>query len=650
MAGTTFQREFGGGGAGSVTLANGMSIETALAPANRQLWLSTDIVAAGPELALDARVPISILEGRFGGVADCFQNSTTITVTSGSPTGTLGVASAGLAAGHTVCIDGVGNLIVASVSGTTVTFTTNAPVSGATKKFMWGTDNTTAFNLFFAYCLANARMGFVPNGRYLITGTVGIPEPGDSTGLAGLTVIWGGAATNAMRLSYMAKSAGSTVVWGGAVGGTMMLFSRTTFVHFMGGLALVGQPSHDPSSVFTAFCNRAGLGFHLSQNGTPLVGTGYVTIDEIVFGDMTQAMQFGTNTTDDNTDTSVIRRMRINRCDNGVLFKHQQCLGYEFGWTHAVSVPGYVFKTENGGAIKWGSLYFTACGTATADATADTYGLDLTSSINGCSFRVDVMRIETGTVRAVAVRNCWTHLQFGLFTEANTSNMDKTLFLMESGTIEIQGGRLLSSKSIGETPFSLKMDGNSRQPRLEFNNVSMPTANWSNLLTVESNTIMDVTVRAPKDTNNTAYPVRHTRLERGPVVIGGPTTDATTATRLDPMWRLGGTGYTNSYSPRVPKGVSVVAVTVVGDRGNNTPSVFKRRYTLYRDASNAVTVVNTETIGTDIVVGTDQIFSFTISGANAYTCNLQVKGTAATTVNWRASFVLEALYVLTPDY
>jgi hypothetical protein len=49
-------------------------------------------------------------------------------------------------------------------------------------------------------------------------------------------------------------------------------------------------------------------------------------------------------------------------------------------------------------------------------------------------------------------------------------------------------------------------------------------------------------------------------------------------------------------------------------------------------------------------VGTDQIFSFTISGANAYTCNLQVKGTAATTVNWRASFVLEALYVLTPDY
>jgi hypothetical protein len=549
-----------------------------------------------------------------------------------------------------MCIDGVGNLIVASVSGTTVTFTTNAPVSGASKSFMWGTDATAAFNAAFAYCLANAKTLFVPNGRYLITGTVGIPEPGDGTGLSGLSVIWGGAATNPMRLFYMAKSAGATIVWGGAAGGTMMQFARVIFAHFMGGLALVGQPSSDPGAVFTPFCSRAGLGFHLSQNATPLVGTGYLTIDEIVFVDMTQAMQFGTNSTDNNTDTSIIRRMRLNRCDNGVLFKHNQCLGFQFGWIQAVSVPGYVIKTEDGGAFDIGSLYFSACGTASADATADTYGLDLKSSINGFSFKVGVMRIETGTVRAVAVRNSFTHCQIGLFTEANNASTDKTLFLQESGTLQIQGGRILSFKSAGETPFNLKMDVNSRQPRLALGEVAMPTASWASLFTIDPSAIADISVVAPRDSNNTAHPVRHTRLERGPVTIGGPTTDAATATRLDPMWRLGGTAYVNSYGPRVPKGVSVVAVTVVGDRANNTPSVFKRRYTLYRDASNAVTVVNTETIGTDIVQGTDQLFSFTISGANAYTCNLQVKGTAATTVNWRATFVLEALYVPTPDY
>jgi hypothetical protein len=186
----------------------------------RSSALATALATTTVQAALDSRVPVSVLDGRFAGgaVADCFQNSTTITVTSGSPTGTLGAVSAGLAAGHTMCIDGVGNLVVQTVSGTTVTFTTNAPSSGSAKRFMWGTDNTAAFNAFFAYCLANAKMGFVPNGRYLITGTIGIPEPGDSTGLSGLTVVWGGAATNPMRLAYMAKSAGSTIIWGGAVG------------------------------------------------------------------------------------------------------------------------------------------------------------------------------------------------------------------------------------------------------------------------------------------------------------------------------------------------------------------------------------------------------------------------------------------------
>jgi hypothetical protein len=44
------------------------------------------------------------------------------------------------------------------------------------------------------------------------------------------------------------------------------------------------------------------------------------------------------------------------------------------------------------------------------------------------------MRIETGTVRAVAVRSTTTHLQVGMFTEANNSSTDKTLFFMAGGT------------------------------------------------------------------------------------------------------------------------------------------------------------------------------------------------------------------------
>jgi hypothetical protein len=649
MAGTTFQREFGANSSASnVMLADGTSIETALGAANRQTWLSTDILATGPETALDYRSPVSILDVRYGGARDCTQPQTFLTVTSGSPTGTLSSATAGLAAGHTVCIDTVGNLVVASVVGTTVTFTTNAPSSGSVKKFIYGTDNTTPFNNFFTAC-AEGKTGYIPSGTYLITGTIGILEPGDATGLQGLTVYCGGAGINTMRLADIGKSGGTTIVWGGAVGGTMMQFARISFVRLVGGLALVGQPSHDPSGVFTVFCNRAGLGFHLSQNATPTSGTGYMSTDDIVFGEMDLGIQFGTNLTDNNCDTSLINRMVFWRCTNGLIIKNTQGLSYRFNWIHAVSVSGYVAKSEGGGGVEIGSLHLSSCGTASGTAANDTYCIDLLSNASAYIFKIALLRIENTTVRVVALRGQQAHLQIGMFEEANNASTDKTLFYMLSGTLQILGGRILSVKSSGEPTFSLSNDSGAKAPRLAIRDTAMPSFDWSKLFTFASTCIADVSFENTRDLNQIVQENRHTRLERGRVVIGGNTTDATTATRLDPMMRLGGTSYLYSYSPRVPKGLCVIAVSLIGDHGANTPSVFKRRYTIYRDGSGTVTVVATETIGTDTVQGTDQLFSFGVD-ATQFTCNLQVKGTAATTVNWRATFVMESIYVVTPDY
>jgi hypothetical protein len=438
MAGTTFQREFGGGSAGAVTLANGMSLETALAPANRQTWLATDVLAAGPARALDARIPISILDVQFGGVADYYNRGGSITTTSGSPTATLSFTIALLQAGHTMSIDGIAApLIVLSVVGTTVTFTTNAPTSVASARLTFGTDNTAAFNLFFAYLLLHNIAGYVPAGRYLITDTVGIPEPSSGAGWHGPMIHWGGASNIGGRLAFQDLGGGASLIWGGAAGGTMMLFSRTLFTHFTGGLSLVGQSSTDPSGVFTLFGNRAGLGFKLSQDSTPTAGTGYLTIDTISFVDIDAAMQFGTNTSDNNTDTTVINRLVIWRCTNGVSFKHIQCLAYRFNWVHAASVPGYVFKSEGGGACEIGSLHFSSCGTAVnGSATTDTYGLDLNAGVNDWTWKVAVMRIEGATVRAIALRNTTTHLQIGMFTEANNSSTDRTLFYLQAGTLQ----------------------------------------------------------------------------------------------------------------------------------------------------------------------------------------------------------------------
>jgi hypothetical protein len=598
--------------------------------------------------ALDYRSPISILDPRYGGARDCTQPGTTITVTSGSATGAIGSAVAGLAAGHTVCIDGVGNLVVASVAGTAITFTTTAPSSGSAKKWIYGTDNTAAFNAFFAACAAG-QPGIIPSGTYLITGTIGILEPGNSTGLQGMTVYCGGAGINTMRYADIGLSGGTTIVWGGAAGGTMMQFARISFVQLLGGLALVGQPSYDPSGVFTTFLNRAGLGLHLSQNATPLSGTGYMTVDDIVCGEMDLGIQFGTNSTDNNCDTSLINRAVFWRCTNGLIVKNTQGLSYRFNWIHAVNATGYAVKCEGGGAIEIGSLHMSGCGTASGTATADTYGVDLTSSVNGYVFKIGLLRIENTSVRTVAVRGQNTHLLIDMFEEANNSNTEKTLFYLSGGTLQIAGGRILSQKVTGETTFSLANDSNAKAPRLILGEVALPNYDWSKLFTFTSNAIVDISITGQRDSSQVTHLTRHTRLERGRVVIGGNTTDATTATRLDPMMRLGGTAYTYSYSPRVPKGASVLNVVLIGDHANNTPSVFKRRYTVYRDSGGTIMVVNTETIGTDIVTGTDQLFSFGVD-ATQFTCNLQVKGTASTTVNWRATFVMESMYVRTPDY
>jgi hypothetical protein len=585
--------------------------------------------------------PIKSVTDDFGAVGDCTVAGVTVSITSGSPTATLSGGEANLKKGQTLVIDGSSvNYTVLSVSGTTVTLTGNASASLGTKHFVYGTDNTAAFNAFFP-ALVGGWVGFVGAGRYLITGTVGIPEPGSSGEYQGITVICGGAGVDTIRYANQLNNGSSTLVWGGAAGGTMVQFSRVSFIHIVGGLALAGQGSYDPSGVFTTIGQRAGLGFHLSQASTPWTGTGYLTIDELACSDMTQAVQFGTNLSDNNADTSIIHRLVIWRCNNGVKVKHTQGLGYQIGWMQAYSVPGYAIKFEDGGALDIGSMYLTACGTGTTDPTVDTYCLDLNSSVNGYGFKVGLLRIEANTIRVAAVRNTETHLQIGMFVEANIASQDDTLFYVEGGTLQILGGAIKSFYSAGKRTFYLVNDVSARGPRLVVKDTRLPVPGNPNTIInlSDPNVVADFSFMSISDPAGAAYPDFHSRLERGPVWVGGATTDATTATRLDPMNRLQGTSWVYSYGPRVPLGTSIIEMMLIGDRGTSSPSVFKRRYTVYRAAGGTVTLVNTQTVDTDVTSGTDQVFSFGVD-AVYFTCNLQVKGTAATTVNWRARFAM----------
>jgi hypothetical protein len=595
----------------------------------------------------------SVME--YGAVGDMNQPGTTITLTSGSPIATMGVpVGSPPVAGQTLVTDTAGNYIIQAVSGTTITFTTDATASG-TMKFFYGTDCTAAFNLFFADCFANKYAGYVPSGRYLITNTIGIPEPGNPAGLfQGLTIYWGGGCGVYIgRQSTMRTFSGAALVWGGTTGGTMMLMSRVAFLRFIGALVFVGQSSYDPSGIFTFFGPKAGLGFHLSQNGSPIVGTGGMSIDDIVFEGGSQAMQFGTNLTDNHCDTSLINRLMLWHIDNGVRVADSQGIGFRFNWISAASVPGYVFKTDDGGVIEFGTVLLNNCGTASSDPTADTYSLDFTSSINCYIFKIANIHIENNCKRVLATRNDTVQVIIDLWVEANTS-VDDCMVLQVGGKVAINGGRWATQKVSGRAPFYMRRSAAGRQPRLKLSEMELPTSEWTALFDWAdsgSSVIANISQIGCHDPNHALMPDRHSRIECGTVIHGGSTGDATTSVRISPKNGTGPSTAVEAYSQgvRVPKGTAWIKLFVIADHLNGACSKFERLIQTYRDNSGTSSIVSNTTVGTDVITGTDQIDTFNLIVGTLSCLTINVKGTAATTVRWRAYYSLGSLYAGAPD-
>lgn len=616
--------------------------------------LTGGVTGATPASIL-AKIANSITPQDFNPAAgDCTQPGATIALTSGSPSATLSTSIAGLKVGHTLVTDTAGNYIVSAVSGTAVTLTTNATATSVAMKFTYGTDCTAAMNSMFVQAVTKGRAALIPVGRYLITGTIGILEPGNgATGWEGLTLITSGMSVNSMRLSYMSANAGTTIFWGGAAGGTMVQICRVVGFRQVGGWTLSGQATYDSGSE-VAFGPQAGVPFHLSQNSTPLTGTGYCSLDDICCERTGFGPQFGTNLSDNNCDTTLINRLILWHAANGLHVLNTQGLSYRVNWLHGVSVPGYTVKFDDGGGAEFGCIHLSACGTASGTPTADTYCLDLASSVNGYGFKVGLLRIESGTTRVAAVRNKQTHLQVSMFIEANISNMDDCLFYQQGGTIQIDGGQVKTFFSAGHQPFYLSNDTNSSAPRLALREVSLPVPDNPNTiinLSNDVNVVADYSLTNVRDLNKAAYPDYHSRLERGRTLLGGATTDATSSIQLDPMLRQQGSSWSYSYGPRVGKGTYIVDITLIGDHASTSPSIFKRRLVFYRGNTGNATLISTTTLDTDVVSGTDQIASLTVN-TTFHTINLQVKGTASTTVNWRAScsLVHRDPGSLTPDY
>lgn len=594
----------------------------------------------------------------FGAVGDQHQPGTTITLTSGDPVGVMAVGvSVPPTVGQTLVTETAGNYLITGVSGTNITVSPPPAVSGS-MKFHYGTDNTAAFNAFIAQCVSSRLSGVVPGGRYLITDTIGILEGASTFGKMGLSILWSGGGGNYVgRLSNMSHFLGCALVWGGSTGGTMMQMSRALYTQFLGSIVFVGQQSYDVASVNTRWGPKSGLGFHMSQELTPEVGTGYLNAETLVFDGGANAMQFGTNLLDNNCDTTIINRLVLWHCDNGVRVKNTQGLSYRIGWMQAASVPGYCIKTDDGGAFDLGSVHLNNCGTATADPTADTYSLDFASSINGYTFKIGLLRVESGCKRVLATRSDTISVKIDLFSETNTTNVDDALFLLAGGRVRIGGGYLNSHKVAGRCPIYLRRSANGRQPRIALEEMHLPTAEWAYLFDYadagapETAVIADISVEKCRDQNYAVISERHSRAERGRVVHGDVTLDATTSVRLDPKFGLGPDAVVEAFSQgiRVPLGMAEYEVSILADHLDGTSSFFRRQVQTRRSGDGTSAVVSVQTLGSDRIVGTDQIVGFNLGVGTASTLSVNVQGTAATSERWRATWTLLSQYSGNPD-
>jgi hypothetical protein len=327
---------------------------------------------------------VSATDEPFGAIGDCNQKSVTITISGSSLNqGTLSGTISDLKVGHTIVINGVGNVVVSAIAGTAITFTGNAASACSAALMIYGTDNTAALNTWIAYLLVNRKIGLWPAGKFLITNTIGLLD-GSTTAYEGLEILCGGAALESMWLSFMASTQGTTLIWGGAAGGTMMQWDRVGYLHWVGGFAIVGQPSENTYGPLVQFGNRAGLGYQVSQNSTPFTGTGYHYFDDVVFEDLTLGYQFGENTSDNNCDTTKFGRLRGNRCNQVGLYFNQQSISHMIDWCHFSTCPQGI--VDYGGNLSIGQFNISACNGlltgVTLTSTLSTSGAITTLSVS----------------------------------------------------------------------------------------------------------------------------------------------------------------------------------------------------------------------------------------------------------------------------
>ena len=580
----------------------------------------------------------------FGAVGDFNIPGVIITVNSASLTGTVNSLPSGLRVGHTLIVQGVNNLIVQAISGTSITFTALPSASATSVRFAFGTDNTVALNNWFTALLTGGLNGWWGNGKFLVTGTVGrldAATTADSLGVGGPTIYCGGAESQSCTFPYMQARAGTSLVWGGAASTPMMQFSRVLHPHFIGGIALCGQPASQSGGTVTTWGNRCGPLFEMSQNSTPWIGTGYGLFDDLVIENCTLGVQFGENLSDNNCDTTRINRYKATNCDQVMLIANQQGSGYSIGFAHHINCTRGIVSM--GGAITIEAWFISACnGTASGY-----YQLECSGTSSFVGYDIGLMRSESTSANLILVgTNANVTIANYQDNGSGGANINLTLFQVTGNGVLKFGVYNSPTSDVTNRPIKMvSVAGLSPKVDIDFMQVAVPSLASMPLLSYffdyDANTVVDITVRKILGLGGpaTLNPI-NTKISRGAVYLYGQTTTTTATTLVLIFGRFFGL-QVYGFSLRVPTGLSVINVTVACYRSDGGYSLFQRQVVILRDltSTGTATVLSVTTVGTDVATGTDTLSSITVD-ATTEIFHIQVGGSTGITGNWQATCIL----------
>jgi hypothetical protein len=452
------------------------------------------------------------------------------------------------------------------------------------------------------------------SGIYRLNSTVAFPTTTPYGG--GLFRGAGRAGGGAWGTARSGKSF-TAFVWGGTVGGTMFTMDGQVAVQFE-------HLSWDGRSSGVAV-NNAGVGVQVSMTGG--FGSAAHVFQNCQFDYMDVAIRCGTAPADTTCSDLRIRDSGANNVGTFLKVENDQGLNYVFDFFSANNCDRIAHF------VRGGNLDFRMGNMATCGATNWLFDLAAISD-NSYGNSIRNLRVEQNSKRVC--KQVGGSITIENLTEAQF-DQNVTMFDFAGVNAVIRDSRLVTNDTTNPT-IRLDRQSGGFNGHLLLENVYFDVASWvlgDWISRPNVNARTDLTVRGCSyGTNAIAIEDFSTNPAFGPVPLSISTVGATGATNM----RIFGASSSNFFSiPVVPLDTVVTYdVNILGVKDDDTVLYTSRRLATFRNLGNVVSLINSQTIGTDVdtipLATKPEVVAF-----DAYDgMTVNVFGQAANNINWSA--------------